>query len=152
MEKQKDKDIDTIIIHCSDMEWGSSSAYRLLHQSFGWEDVGYHYIIQNCFPSENDYLQKRPNFNIDKGRSNSYCGAHVKNHNKNSIGICLVGKRVFSNMQFQSLILLIQKLKEKYPIKHITGHYEYDTAQEQGKTCPNIDMDYLRALIENTKK
>lgn len=151
MIKRKTNDINTIIIHCSDLEWGSVEAYRKLHRGFGWEDIGYHYVILNSFKTEEQYQSRKPDFStdglIEKGRDEVFQGAHVKNHNEHSIGICLVGNRVFSSVQFNSLLKLIKDLSKKYPIKNITGHYEYDTAKEQDKSCPNIEMDYLRNLI-----
>ena len=143
--------IDTLIIHCSATEFGNKSLFKRWHHARGWDNVGYHYIILNSYPLKKKWTEKTPDFNsdgkIEKGRPEELIGAHTRLHNDNSIGICLVGDRTFTSKQFSSLKRLIKRLQEKYKINSIKGHYEYDTAQEQGKTCPNIDMDWLRELL-----
>lgn len=144
--------IDTIVIHCSATEYGGRTLFKRWHRKRGWDDVGYHFIIDNAYPQKKLWDKKTPDFKadgrIEKGRPVEIEGAHVRLHNAYTIGICLVGDRTFTSKQFDSLIKLVRRLKEEYPIKKILGHYEYDTAKEQGKTCPNIDMDYLRKLLK----
>ncbi|MDA3837588.1 MAG: N-acetylmuramoyl-L-alanine amidase [Candidatus Delongbacteria bacterium] len=145
------REINTLIIHCSATEFGNKSLFKRWHHARGWDDVGYHYIILNSYPLKKQWYEKTPNFTsdgkIEKGRPEENIGAHTRLHNDNSIGICLVGERTFTSKQFLSLKRLVEKLQKKYNLKTIKGHYEYDTAQEQGKTCPNIDMDWLRGLL-----
>ncbi len=144
--------IDTIVVHCSATEYGGKSLFSRWHKKLGWDDIGYHFIITNSYPTRLSWKNKTPDFGsdgrIEKGRPVVKAGAHVRLHNDNTIGICLVGDRTFSSRQFDSLRRLVKRLTAEYGIKAIRGHYEYDTAQEQGKTCPNIDMDYLRKLLE----
>lgn len=143
--------IDTIVIHCSATGYGNRSLFKRWHRKLGWDDVGYHFIILNPYPRMKFWNEKIPCFDsdgrIEKGRPVENAGAHVRLHNENTIGICLVGDRTFSSKQFESLKKLVKKLQAQYRISSIKGHYEFDTAQEQGKTCPNIDMDYLRKLL-----
>ncbi len=140
--------IDTIIIHCSATEYGNVSLFRKWHKSFGWDDIGYHYVINNSYPTKISWSSKKPIYkkdgNLQIGRDIDVVGAHTKGYNSGSIGICLVGDRTFTGRQFLNLKELVKTLTSVYKIKHIKGHYEYDTAKVQGKTCPNIDMDWLR--------
>jgi len=144
--------IDTIVIHCSATGYGNRSLFKRWHRKLGWDDVGYHFIILNSYPRMKFWNEKTPYFDsdgrIEKGRPVEKAGAHVRLHNENTIGICLVGDRTFSLKQFESLKKLVKKLQAQYSISSIKGHYEFDTAQEQGKTCPNIDMDWLRKLLK----
>ena len=148
--------IDSIIIHCSATEYGNVPLFRKWHKGFGWDDIGYHFVINNSYPTRISWDKKKPFFdmdgNIEIGRNISKIGAHTKKHNIGSIGICLVGDRTFTKNQYDSLNKLIITLSSIYKIKEIKGHYEYDTAKEQGKTCPNIDMDWLRSVLLLNKR
>ena len=146
------RNINTIVIHCSATEFGNKSLFKRWHKKLGWDDVGYHFVITNAYPKKKFWYKKTPDFSFDghieKGRPVEVKGAHVRFHNDNTIGICLVGDRIFTAKQFDSLKKLVKRLTSEYRIKYIRGHYEYDTAQEQGKTCPNIDMDHLRKILK----
>jgi hypothetical protein len=52
----------------------------------------------------------------------------------------------FTPKQFETLTILIGNLLKKYKldISVVRGHYEYDTAILQGKTCPNFDVNCYR--------
>lgn len=149
MKQRKIEDIDTIIIHCSGSNYGTASLIRDWHvDGNGWEDIGYHYVIRNCYPLyENYYFNKPvPKYGgfIESGRSLESVGAHCRQYNKKSIGICLIGSDIFSETQIENLIKLIRQLKHNIPtIKHIKGHCEYTSS----KTCPNLDMNYIRKMI-----
>ena len=143
--------IDTIVIHCSATEYGNRSIFKRWHKKRGWDDVGYHFIILNAYPFKKFWDEKTPDFfsdgKIEVGRSVEIQGAHVRLHNENTVGICLVGDRTFTAKQFESLKKLVKRLSLEFKISSIKGHYEFDTAQEQGKTCPHINMVMLRKLL-----
>ena len=72
------RDIDKIIIHCSATQEGkeiSAATIDEWHKKRGWRGIGYHYVIGL------DGM-------IEYGRPITETGAHVKGHNKGSIGIC----------------------------------------------------------------
>ncbi|MBN2833857.1 MAG: N-acetylmuramoyl-L-alanine amidase [Candidatus Delongbacteria bacterium] len=148
------REINEIVIHCSATDFGNAELFRNWHvNDNGWDDIGYHYVILNSYPEKKNIELRKPVFDndgkIEIGRDISKPGAHVKNHNEDSIGICLVGNDTFSGKQFESLKCLISTLLSIYPNVVIKGHYEYDTAIIQGKTCPNIDMELLREKLKN---
>jgi len=68
----------------------------------GWQDTGYHYVIGNGTDSGNGQ--------VEMGRPTDQRGAHCKNNNHDSIGICLVGnflnKYPFAK-QYDALIQLL---------------------------------------------
>ena len=139
--------IRKIILHCSDSSFGTVDIIRDWHTKppFNFADIGYHYVIQNGFRSGGNgvYLPENDGY-IDYARPLSRAGAHCKGDNNDSIGICLIGKSKFSCEQWKSLLMLIYKLREKFGKIPIGGHYEMKSGIEQGKTCPNIDMEQFR--------
>jgi len=141
--------IKRVVVHCSDSEWGDVDTIRGWHKSRGWSDIGYHYVITNAYPTSENYSQKQPDPDHDgimwRGRPVSKTGAHVRGHNGDTIGVCLIGRRVFSAAQLEKLRILVEHL-EVNVVGHeleVVAHYELD----DGKTCPNIDGDWLRQLF-----
>lgn len=144
--------IDEIVIHCSATEYGNVELFRDWHvNGNGWDDIGYHYVILNSYPTKGKYDNLIPDITCDGvveiGRDIVKSGAHVKNHNSNSIGICLVGDRTFTSAQLRSLKDLLTTLRSIYKDTTIKAHCEYDTAIAQGKTCPNLDPQFLREFL-----
>ena len=75
------REINKIVIHCSatppDMYVDKAMIDRW-HKERGWSGCGYHYVIKR-------------DGQIELGRPIEKIGAHVKGHNKTSIGICYCG-------------------------------------------------------------
>ena len=117
--------IKYLIVHCSDTS-NSDTAMDIhkLHLDFGWNGIGYHKIILR-------------NGKIENGRPDYWIGAHVKNFNSESIGICLIGKTNFTKKQFHSLKKILTNYKIKYPNSKILGHRDVTNTH---KTCPNFDV------------
>lgn len=127
--------IEEIIIHCTGTvpsDLTTVEAVRRYHvNTFGWKDIGYHYLI---------YLDG----SIHQGRPIDQAGAHCKNHNQRTIGICYVGgldvnkkpKDTRTLRQVAAIRQLVQSLKVCFPtIKKVSGHYMYDN-----KPCPCFDV------------
>ncbi len=124
--------INKIIIHCSATKEGediSAATIDRWHRDRGWSGIGYHYIVSL-------------NGNIEYGRPIDKQGAHVKNHNKGSIGICYIGgldehldpKDTRTPEQKESLLLLLKTLKKMHSKATIHGHNEFAR-----KSCPCFD-------------
>lgn len=132
--------ISKLIVHCSDSPDDLDIGFQEIndwHKERGWlspsgVSCGYHYII-------------RKDGRVHRGRPDSETGAHVSGHNKSSIGICWVGRKILTPEQYNSLLALITGLRHQYsiPIDKVFGHYELDP----NKTCPNLDMHRLRANL-----
>ena len=120
------KHVDYIVIHCSDDNYNLKNALDIhkLHLKFGWDGIGYHRVI------------KRDGA-VEFCRPDYWVGAHVYGHNKNSLGVCLIGKNTFTKKQFKSLEKVILNWKKKYSSAKILGHYEFENTK---KTCPNFDV------------
>lgn len=133
-----------ITIHCSDSPDGravSTAEIRQWHtlpppRGRGWSDIGYHKVIET-------------DGGVGSGRAPTIEGAHVEGHNNGNLGICFVGTSHFSRAQFSSGRLAIKEWMLSYGIslEQIFGHYQFDTAVKQGKTCPNMKAEDLRAWL-----
>jgi len=120
------KDIKYIVIHCSDspddMNVHAKDIDRW-HKERGWNGIGYHFVICR-------------NGNIEKGRAIDVPGAHCYGVNSKSLGICLIGRKNFTEEQFISLYGLCTDLKFEYPGATIKGHHFFN----KRKTCPNFKV------------
>ncbi len=152
-----------LFIHLSVSEYGNADVIGHWHtdpapKGNGWSTIGYHYIIQNGYPTwaskkNKEYDQDLDGY-IENSLDESKNGIHAKGHNTNTLAICLIGGKAkdtrtyFSRNQMDSLIIKCKDIISRYglSIDDIHGHYEVST-----KSCPNfnVDMlkDYLKGLI-----
>ena len=119
-----------ITIHCSASKNGIPWDIKEIekeHIKRGFKTVGYHLVCQ-------------PDGEVQKGRGLNEVGAHVEGHNTGNIGICMIGTDRFTVRQFNSLRYQLDSIRMVFsiPFSEIYGHYEFDSAIKQGKTCPNI--------------
>ena len=126
MEMRK---INKIILHCSD---SNNRRYdfdliRKDHKAKGWSDIGYHFGVD--FDGNIHFLRK-----VDR------VGAHAKGANKDSIGVCVLGKDPdkFTAEQMKSLATLVGSLMIIFGVTahDVYGHFELN----EFKTCPNFDV------------
>ncbi len=139
--------INSIIIHCSDSDWGSRDVIDKWHRERGWSEIGYHYVITNGFLKTGSIYNEADDGIIQPGRSLDKAGAHCKGHNADSIGICLIGKHRFTAKQlFKSLpyLLCFLMFEYKVPPSAVYGHCQFN----KKKTCPNIKADLLRRIAD----
>lgn len=126
--------ITLIIVHCSANRAGSALRMADIdsyHRSLGWIGCGYHYVI----PTDGT---------IEPGRPEEMVGAHCKNHNRHSIGVCYIGglskdgKPADTRTDAQRIALrnLLEQLHRRYPDALIVGHRDLDLQ----KVCPCFDV------------
>ena len=126
--------ITLIIVHCSANRAGSALRMADIdsyHRSLGWIGCGYHYVI----PTDGT---------IEPGRPEEMVGAHCKNHNRHSIGVCYIGglskdgKPADTRTDAQRIALrnLLELLRRRYPDALIVGHRDLDPQ----KVCPCFDV------------
>jgi N-acetylmuramoyl-L-alanine amidase len=144
--------IDLVVIHCSDSLYGDATLIDVWHKQRGWAEIGYHYVILNGYPDEASHRLKRPQFardgELQTGRPLTEVGAHVRGRNENSVGICLIGCDQFTSAQFATLAKLLADLRSQFPEAKVVGHYEVQLAEDPPKSCPNLDMDWMRGLLK----
>ena len=104
------------------------------HRSLGWKGCGYHYVI----PTDGT---------IEVGRPEEMVGAHCKNHNRHSIGVCYIGglaadgktpKDTRNAEQRRALKLLLDDLHRRYPKALILGHCDLDPMKP---CCTGFDVN-----------
>ena len=120
--------IKLLVVHCSDTDNSedlSALDIHKMHLDFGWDGIGYHKVI-------------RRSGKIENGRPEYWIGAHVKGKNDISLGVCLIGRDYFTELQFSSLEKVLRQWKFLYPDAKILGHC--DTGNTS-KACPNFDVD-----------
>ena len=133
------RNVTLIVVHCSANKAGSAlraADIDRYHRSLGWKGCGYHYVI----PTDGT---------IEAGRDEMKIGAHCKNHNRHSLGVCYVGgldaqgnpADTRTPAQRVALRKLLERLHRKYPKAVIVGHRDLDSH----KACPCFDAvrEYL---------
>ena len=126
--------VTLLIIHCSATPDGQSLDYeacRLEHiQHRKFRDIGYHFYITR-------------DGDVHTGRLLNEIGAHCKNHNRHSVGICYEGgldaqgrpRDTRTLPQIAAMHLLLRNLKRQYPRALIVGHRDLNPQ----KACPCFD-------------
>ncbi len=137
------RQINKIIIHCADTkpeDWINAEEIKRWHvEDNKWSDIGYHFVITS-------------DGHLEYGRPLAVNGAHCYGHNKDSIGICLVGGRPnedgdkFYPDQFLQLAKLLNQLLFNYPTADIKAHRDFDSH----KTCPNFDVETFLMVYRDT--
>lgn len=138
--------IENIVIHCSatkpNQDVGSREI-RSWHMAKGWQDIGYHFVV-------------RRGGQIELGRRLDVTGAHVKYHNRTSVGVCYVGgideegnpEDNRTDPQKKSLELLVRLLWAMYPDAEVLGHCDFPGV---AKACPCFSVkDWLESLEAHT--
>ena len=119
--------IKYLVVYCSDTPNNREVTAAEIHDwhknGNGWDGIGYHVVI------------KRDGA-IEHGRPEYWAGAHVKGHNSESLGVCLIGRDQYTDNQLNSLQEVLRTWKIKYPTAATVGHRDLDP----GKTCPNFDV------------
>ena len=137
--------ITKIIVHCSDSSYGDANLIDYWHKQRGWRGIGYHRVILNGYLARTaSYRPKYDGF-VQAGRDLDEIGAHCKGENWDSIGICLIGKRLFTPSQLLiALPNLLGMLMNTFNLtpQDIYGHGDFNPQ----KTCPNIETALLREL------
>ncbi len=126
--------VTLIVLHCSAVTPDQTSSVAQIdswHRRRGFHlGIGYHYVV-------------RRNGQIEPGRPEYMVGAHCKNHNSHSIGVCYEGglnargqpADTRTPEQKVALRQLLADLHQRYPRAVIVGHHDLNPQ----KDCPCID-------------
>ena len=119
-----------IVLHCSDSpnslddtRLDDAATIHAWHKLNDWAGIGSHYVI-----SEKGDLQN--------GRPEYWAGAHVRGHNHESIGVCLIGYGDFNPQQWVALKRIVCDLRLKFPGAQVVGHRDLDSKKE----CPGFNV------------
>jgi N-acetyl-anhydromuramyl-L-alanine amidase AmpD len=126
--------ITLLVIHCSAVrpdQTSSAAQIDTWHRRQGWHlGIGYHYVV-------------RRDGQIEPGCPEWMVGAHCKNHNAHSIGICYEGglnargqpADTRTLAQKLAMLQLLEILHRKYPKALIVGHRDLS----HDRDCPCFD-------------
>ncbi len=133
-----------IVVHHSATDMGSAEIFNTAHKNRGWDEIGYHFVIDNDTAGKSDgQIETGPRW------TKQVDGAHCKagSMNERGIGICLVGnfsKTRPTAAQMNSLVHLVNILRKYYgiPKNRILGHGNVSGAKTEcpGKMFPWNDF------------
>ena len=142
LEKSK-RDITHIVIHCSATKQGihyEAQDIHRWHKERSWSGIGYHYVID---VAGDTWI----------GRDVDHDGAHVKGHNKNTIGICLIGgldedgepkENAFTKDQYLELDDILRTMMCMYPTAKVLGHRDFKGVKKQ---CPCMEVsEFIKGM------
>ena len=127
---QNYREVTLLVVHCSATRCNVSfpvERLRECHLQRGFRDIGYHFYITR-------------DGEIHWGRALEKVGAHCRNHNSHSIGVCYEGgldadgkpKDTRTLNQQGSLLALLRELRRLFPKALIVGHHDLNPMKE----CP----------------
>lgn len=119
--------IKYLVVHCADtpdtVDHYDAKDVHAWHKARGWDGIGYHAVIGR-------------DGTVESGRPEYWPGAHVRGHNSQSLGVCLIGRKLFTLEQYRSLKTVLVDWQERYPHAEVVGHRDLD----ERKSCPNFDV------------
>jgi len=144
------RSITGTIIHCTATRAGwwenKTTAEKVAeikrwHTNKGWSDIGYHFLIDR-------------NGTLAAGRPIERDGAHVRGHNRGTIGVSLFGghgsnetddfAENFTAAQDAALRKFLADMQARFGTMPVTGHNEY-----AAKACPGFNVaKWLRSAPE----
>ncbi|WP_104696348.1 N-acetylmuramoyl-L-alanine amidase [Helicobacter salomonis] len=145
--EQVTRKVNKIIVHCSATKEGKNFNAQDIdrwHKERGFKKIGYHYVVG----IEGE---------VERGRMLSEIGAHVRGHNRDSVGICYIGgldergkpKDTRTPEQINALHNLLDYLTRMFPDATIYGHRDFDPQ----KACPCFEAkDYNQRFFPHRKQ
>jgi hypothetical protein len=135
-----------IVVHHSSTPEGGAAAFDALHRGKGWDEMGYHFVIDNGRGGADGAVEIGSRWRSQKW--GAHCGGTADNeYNNYGIGICLVGdftRALPTATQLESLERLVKHLMAAcdIPARRVIGHRE---APGNATDCPgNAFFDYFR--------
>ena len=130
---QNYREVTLLVVHCSATRCNVSfpvERLRECHLQRGFRDIGYHFYITR-------------DGEIHRERALEKVGAHCRNHNAHSVGVCYEGgldangkpKDTRTLEQKGALLALLRELKRQFPKALIVGHRDLNPM----KGCPCFD-------------
>ena len=136
------KETNYIVIHSTLTKPNSNINIRTVdewHRKRGLLKVGYHFFIRRdgC---------------IEVGRGPNDIGAHTKDHDSDSVSVCMAGglntrgvtAPDYSKEQLESLFVLIKTLKYMYSDAQVVGHRDLSKTD-----CPSFDVKEWWSINED---
>lgn len=138
-----------IVLHHSATDGGSAAIFDRAHKARGWDELGYHFVINNGRGRRDGLVEVGSRWT--KQKWGAHCGGTPNNaYNNYGIGICLVGNssnKLPSSKQLASLMKLLRFLTARYKITpaNVIGHRD---APNTATKCPGDTLHrYLNETI-----
>ena len=113
---------DAIVLHHAAARTALPEDVHRWHRAQGWAGIGYHLYV-------------RKDGSVHAGRPLRATGAHVRDHNSHTLGVCCEGdydaETAMPQAQLQALREVIAYLKTQYPDAAVKRHRDYG-----GTVCP----------------
>lgn len=137
-------DIKRIILHNSGVTVLQTieTIHNYHKNTRGYAGIGYHFYI-------------RKDGTIYEGRPVEYVGAHARNNNSDSIGICFEGKfdeEIMPEVQLKAGQELVEYLKEQYNITKVQKHSDVCNTSCPGANFPFDEIANATKTNEIPKK
>ncbi|MFA6134977.1 MAG: peptidoglycan recognition family protein [Phycisphaerae bacterium] len=140
-----------IVIHHSGNEKGNAAEFDLMHRRRGWDELGYHFVIDNGQGGRDGAIEVGSRWKSQKW--GAHCGGTPNNeYNTQGIGICLVGdfsNHMPSQAQLESLCRLVSYLAATCEIEpeNIVGHRDAPRARTE---CPgDVLLGYVHTSLRD---
>jgi N-acetyl-anhydromuramyl-L-alanine amidase AmpD len=138
-----------LVIHHSATDRGSAALFDRSHRRRGWDELGYHFVIDNGRGGPDGRIEVGSRWRSQKW--GAHCGGTPDNeYNNFGIGICLVGdlrERMPSAAQLASLRRLARYLVLRYgiPPGNVIGHRDAPNART---VCPGKPLhEYIHVTL-----
>ena len=134
------RDISTLVIHHSGSpRITTAKQIKEWHKSKGWNDIGYHYIIEATGQ-------------LLRGRTIETIGAHTKGFNRDSVGVCVTGDNTrdaekWGLAQTAVLFDLVDAFRLVFPDIVVVGHRDLRPTE-----CPGVDIKKLLKKGERNER
>jgi N-acetyl-anhydromuramyl-L-alanine amidase AmpD len=106
-----------IVIHHLGRPAGDAPSVHRLHQSYGYQGLGYHFLIGNGCGLGDGIIHVGYRWNRQQpGAHIARSAEHEQYLNERTIGICLIGngdRRPFTDKQMRSLVSLVRRLQRE---------------------------------------
>ncbi len=114
-----------IVVHHSASESGSAATFDKWHRARGWDELGYHFVIDNGRGGPDGLVEVGARWR--KQKWGAHCKTPDNRYNDFGIGICLVGdftKAPPTPAQLASLRTLVAVLSDRFsiPSARVIGH------------------------------
>lgn len=146
------REINKIIVH-----WSASGKNTTRRDIYNWHvnrkppfaNIGYHRIILYPFYNETGWESL-----VEQGRPDNVIGAHCKNHNTGSLGVCVIGNKDYSihNLQITALEKTVNNLCKQYNIKPLEVYGHNEMSGQETNECPGKTILSLVEQIRDVQE
>lgn len=138
-----------IVIHHSATACGNAAEFNKTHLERGWDELGYHFVIDNGNGGPNGLVEVGSRWRKQKWGAHTG-GTPNNEYNNFGIGICLVGNFMSSNpsrLQMRSLRKLVPYLMSRYdiPAGRVIAHRQAPNANTE--CCGRFLINYLNGTL-----